>query len=786
MALTAENPAAPDSAEMRNGDFLANLVGSAPFGIYVVDSNFRLISVNDGASAVFAGIDPLIGRDFDEVLRIVWPEEFVSEALGHFRRTLSTGQAFDAPTITWERNNIAKVESYDWKLRRIRLPDGSYCVVCYFYDLTEHKELETALFASDKRFKLAQRAGRVGVWDWDLRSGRMFWSEMMWELYGEPPSENDRVEIYWSERLHPEDRGRVLEALQHAIGSADVEYSDTFRIITKNKEVRWLENTATIARDTANEPVRIYGVCLDITDKVAIEERVRLSEHQLRLITDNIPALVAYIDADERYRFVNARYTEWFGMPYSEIVGKKVRDVVGIKAHKQLKPNLQKVLSGEQVVFELEITYKTAGARFVNISYMPDLASDGTVLGFYALISNQTDIKRSEQLLRFTEDRIRILTESFTDYAIFSMDTEGIIDSWNPGGENVYGYLDSEIIGRSVEILFTPEDVEREIQLTEMRQARKYGRASDDRWHIKKDGSRFFANGVMAPLYIGTTHVGYAKIVSDRSDKKRATEILQLAHDEMEARVLVRTRELAESNERLIGEIGERKTAEGKRIDMLHRMISGQEEERRRIALDIHDHLGQRLTALRLKIASLIEACGDNEDLCARATRLQQIAEMIDSDVSFLAWELRPTALDELGLTDAIGTFVKEWSRHYAIPADFHPAGVSRVRLDREAETHLYRITQEALNNIVKHARAKNVNVVLEKHKDTIILIIEDDGSGFTLKHLTTRLDSRRGLGLKGMAERAELMSGTLEIESAAGRGTTIYARVPIVATEKG
>ena len=155
-------------------------------------------------------------------------------------------------------------------------------------------------------------------------------------------------------------------------------------------------------------------------------------------------------------------------------------------------------------------------------------------------------------------------------------------------------------------------------------------------------------------------------------------------------------------------------------------------------------------------------------------------ANTIDSEVSFLAWELRPSTLDELGLIDAIGAFVKEWSRHYEIDAGFHTNGLGDARLDREAETHLYRIAQEALNNIYKHANAKNVSVILERAGGDVVLIIEDNGAGIGNVEPQKQRSQGRGLGLAGMRERAELIGGALEIESEVGKGTTIYVRIPV------
>jgi signal transduction histidine kinase len=279
---------------------------------------------------------------------------------------------------------------------------------------------------------------------------------------------------------------------------------------------------------------------------------------------------------------------------------------------------------------------------------------------------------------------------------------------------------------------------------------------------------------------MGKTLSGYAKITSDLTEKQRYAEALQHSHDLLELRVVERTRELAAANAALVSEINERKTAERQKIEFLQRLVTSQEDQRQRIARDLHDQLGQRLTALRLKIAAMKEVCSHDENLKARAVRLQEVAELLDSEVSFLAWELRPFALDELGLVDAIGTFVREWSKHYEIPAEFHSSGLANVPLDESSDSHLYRIAQEALNNIVKHSRASAVNVLLEKTGDELVLIVEDNGVGMKPSERSNGRKGGKGLGLEGMRERASLIGGSLEIESAPGAGTTVYARIPL------
>lgn len=215
--------------------------------------------------------------------------------------------------------------------------------------------------------------------------------------------------------------------------------------------------------------------------------------------------------------------------------------------------------------------------------------------------------------------------------------------------------------------------------------------------------------------------------------------------------------------------------------EILEKLISAQEEERKRIARDLHDELGQELTALRLKLEhtkNLSEAASVHAEI----ETIESIAKRIDEGVDFLAWELHPAPLDNLGLHVALEKYIREWSHYSNIPAQLFASKIKGMRFVPNAETNLYRIAQEALNNVYKHSGAKMVEVMLEKRDETIVLIIADDGIGFKPEFLKR---SNKGLGLTGMKERATLIGGELEIESVPGQGTTIYVRIPASVIEE-
>lgn len=260
-------------------------------------------------------------------------------------------------------------------------------------------------------------------------------------------------------------------------------------------------------------------------------------------------------------------------------------------------------------------------------------------------------------------------------------------------------------------------------------------------------------------------------------ERKALEEALWRAKDDLEEKVRERTRELQEMTGQLLDEVKERTAAERRVRELLRRIVNIQEEERRSIARELHDHLGQQLTALRLNLDHIKQEAWGRETLRAKLERFENILRRLDSDVDVMAWRLRPAALDQLGLSATLEQFVREWSENSGVEAEFHAVGLNRSRLPPEVETNLYRITQEALNNIQKHAQACKVSVLLERRGEQVILIVEDDGKGFDPDE---KMGGGGGMGLINMRERAALINGQLEIESAPGAGATLFARVPL------
>jgi signal transduction histidine kinase len=290
---------------------------------------------------------------------------------------------------------------------------------------------------------------------------------------------------------------------------------------------------------------------------------------------------------------------------------------------------------------------------------------------------------------------------------------------------------------------------------------------------------------VVASIVVLTTLIWRSSLALYRADAKRqeAEQALRNAYDDLEQRVEERTRELSRVNQNLHTEVIQHRESETSRLHLLRRLVTAQEEERRRISRELHDQTGQQLAALLLGLKTLDNSATGygSASLRQRVLQLQKLAEQLVDDTHHLAWELRPVALDDLGLEMAISNSVEKWSERHSIAVDFH-SSLEKQRLPSAVETAVFRIVQEALTNVFKHAQANRVSVMLEYRYDELLVIVEDNGCGFQ-PEVPPTVKERGGLGLIGIHERVALVGGKFNIESEPGSGTTLVIRIPAPAS---
>jgi PAS domain S-box-containing protein len=397
---------------------------------------------------------------------------------------------------------------------------------------------------------------------------------------------------------------------------------------------------------------------------------------------------------------------------------------------------------------------------------------------------NVTDRNRSEQALRESEERFRLLVQGVQEYAIFQLDPLGQIVSWNGGAERLKGYTADEVIGKQLSIFYPPEDVRTGKPGRLLAEAAQRGQCEDEGWRVRKDGSRFWANVVVTALRNSKGILqGFAKVTRDMTDKHGKEEALEKAKELLELRFRQRTAVLAQVNHELRTEIADRRRAEKQSKASLEqlrslagRLQSVREEERTSIAREIHDELGQSCTALKMDLALIgRKATRKQTQLRAKVESATKLVDEMIGTLRRIASELRPRTLDDLGLNVALEGQALEFQNRTGIRCQVTLPEEPLV-LDRERSTAIFRIFQESLTNVVRHARATRVEARLETEGVWLLFHVRDNGIGFDPEEVK----SRGSLGLVGMRERALLLDGELKIESVPGSGATLTLRIPV------
>jgi PAS domain S-box-containing protein len=399
-------------------------------------------------------------------------------------------------------------------------------------------------------------------------------------------------------------------------------------------------------------------------------------------------------------------------------------------------------------------------------------------------LEDVTDRKLAERNLRDSEERSRLLVEGVQEYAIFHLDPMGHVVSWNAGAERLKGYTSKEIIGRHFSVFYPQEDLMNEKPQNILVQTARQGRSEDEGWRIRKDGSRFWANVVITALRDPDGNLlGFAKLTRDATERHEKEKALTKTKELLELRIAQRTAVLTRVNQELRTEIAERVRAEEQlktSLDRLRalaaRLQSVREEERTSISREIHDELGQACTAIKMDLALIGRRLTKKQtQLRAKVDSALQLADNMIGTLRRIASELRPRTLDDLGLPAALESQAQEFESRTGIRCTVS-LPQERLALDADRSTAVFRVFQESLTNVARHAHATQVEARLKSANDQLIFQVFDNGRGFDPHEAKTH----KSLGLMGMQERAFLLNGDLKIEGAPGAGTTLTLTIPL------
>jgi PAS domain S-box-containing protein len=510
----------------------------------------------------------------------------------------------------------------------------------------------------------------------------------------------------------------------------------------------WADIVITALRTNGAALTGYAKVTRDLTGWRQAHERVRESEERLQAFTNHSPATMFLKDAERRYRFVNRQLLARFGLRREQVLGRRDHEIFPHQQAERFAQSDAEVLS-KRVAVELEqIAVTIEGERILMVVKFPVFDADGGVAGIGGIATDITERKRSEQAL--VEHRT-LLAEAQKVAGLGCWE-------WEPG------------TGR----MTWSEELYRIFGVAE-KDAQPTFEAYLERVHP--------ADRVLAATALARALAeGHGFIQEERIVRPDGTERIIRTHGEIVrdgggrvAKLVGASLDVTESRN---AEIAQRAAAASLQ-SLTRRLVQVEEAERRRIAGELHDRVGQNLSALNINLDIVLGALGDGADPDLRL-RLRDSLALVDGTLQTIEdvmADLRPPLLEEYGLGAALAWYAEEFAKRTAISVELDDLARERNRrLRREAGVALFRIAQEALNNVAKHANAKRVWLRLEVQDEQMWLSVHDDGSGFDPAAAEARASR---LGMTTMKERMVAAGGSLELESAPGKGTTLTARVP-------
>jgi PAS domain S-box-containing protein len=478
--------------------------------------------------------------------------------------------------------------------------------------------------------------------------------------------------------------------------------------------------------------IGVQGTARDITERRRAEERLREYER----VVEGLEEMIVVVDRDYRYLLANRAYLKYRGRNREQVLGRLVPDVVGKDLFEAvIKEKLEQTFQGQVVSYELKTTNSELGERDLLVSYSP-IEGPAGIDRAACVMQDITERKRAEEALRQSEERFSKAFHSSPASLSIALLEDGRLLEVNAAFLRMTGYNREEVIGRSTLEIGLWANPDYRLILTEK----------------LRDGGA-----------VDNLAFKFRKKSGELRDGLLSGELIELGAEPCVLGIAMDTTERIQAEEAL--------------QSYPRRLLEAQETERQSIARELHDQIGQVLTAIRINLQTVWDTCETSESRALIDEGVAIVDEALEQ-VRDLSFELRPSLLDDLGLVAALRWYSDRFARRTGIRSANAIDLPESTRLRLELETACFRIVQEALTNVVRHARARNVAITLRSLKNEICLSIKDDGRGFDahsqrLSQFTTHL------GLRGMRERALALGGRLEIKSSPSRGTEISAHFP-------
>jgi PAS domain S-box-containing protein len=536
------------------------------------------------------------------------------------------------------------------------------------------------------------------------------------------------------------------------------------------------------------------SVMTDITDRKRSEQALRDSEERFRLMAETSPDIIFQLDPNGVILYCSPSVERILGHTPDEVEGTSIEKYLSPSDIPEARNRFQVLIAEKITFFEFDLFDKSGTPVPVEVSAAP-VVRDGKISFIFGIGRDITERKKAEKALRRSREHLRMAVEG------------GGLGTWERDlitGRTVWNDLLYDILGRDVGRPITSETFFEYIHPDDLAGVREHLEKTfrnedafrDEFRIVREDGQvrwmaafgRIQRDGTGQPIRM-------AGINFDITDRKHIERQLRESRDALEEKVRARAAQLIEINETLRAEVEKRGRyeealrgstqkilMESKRRRFLSaRLVETLEKDRREVAMYLHDDIGQRLATLKMDLETVRKhSGGDNGPLTEKLREFEAKVAGIMSHVKDISRRLRPDMLDTLGLVPALRALVEGFRSDFGLQVHFYsrePSG----KMDPEKSLALYRITQEALSNVGKHAQATEVFVNLIVKGDSFLLSVEDDGVGFPYHETVENSTGEGPLGLMIMRERAALAGGELSVESEIGKGTHVVAEIPIV-----
>ncbi len=427
-----------EAALRENQQKLAGILDNADEAIISIDEQQQIQLFNQGAEKIFGyRAQEVIGQSLD----ILLPEAFRQVHRQHIRQFSQSPE--QSRTMGERRSNIygrrKNGEEFlaEASIAKLRSREGMLFTVM-LQDITERQQAEEKLQASQALLAKAEKIAKVGSWEYNLVTKKLSWSE---ELYKILEFSSDRcipfcTEIF--EYIHPEDRLLVRNTLceGHIEGKP---WQFNYRWVLPNGRVKYLESRGEPTLDDRGKVAKVWGTIMDISERIQAENSLQRSEQQLKLITDALPILIAYVDKQQRYRYNNRTYEAWFGRPIASIFGLHIQELLGEKNYQKILPYIKTALSGKTVTFEIQLANENGNFNWMNATYIPDFDSDGEIKGFFAMVDDITNRKEVERMKsEFVSVASHEMRTPLTSiHGVIKLLCAGRLGSLSPAGEEM-------------------------------------------------------------------------------------------------------------------------------------------------------------------------------------------------------------------------------------------------------------------------------------------------------------------------------------------------------------